>query len=193
MGINCLGRANPVKNLGGCGLFRERKNQEVSRGLLLLLWSFLLILSFGCNHVSLDCFLFLVPYPPHVFSSHLSQPRLIHIWLFTCPLCSRPQHFLLWLLRLLPFPSASFAILLLAWIAASLSLGVLPLAFSVSLDLYPSSLDHLFYKYSRATVLRTHRSISSFLSILKSWCRIHILCTTQLKHGMVKTKLSLFT
>jgi len=36
MAINCLDRTNPAKNLGGCGLFRERKNEEVSRGFLLL-------------------------------------------------------------------------------------------------------------------------------------------------------------
>lgn len=76
MGINCLGRANPAKNLGGCGLFRERKKQEVSRGFLVLVWSFLLILSFGCK-TNNPCFLRLLPFPGPLSATRLSFQSLL--------------------------------------------------------------------------------------------------------------------
>lgn len=93
MWINCLGRVNPAQKLGGSGLFREGKKQEVSRGFLLPLWSFLLTIYFDCK-TNKPCFLRLLPFPGPLSAAHFflpSQPGLIHISFLSCPLCSWPQ------------------------------------------------------------------------------------------------------
>lgn len=98
MGIDSLGRVDQVKNVGGCGLFRERKKQEGSREFLLLVCSYwiLLLVMRPTSQVSLNRFLLLTRCLSSIFPPCLTSPGLVRICLFTCPLRSSsfwvPQH-----------------------------------------------------------------------------------------------------
>lgn len=176
---------NQAKSLGRCGLLRERKNQKVSRGFLLIAWGFLSVPSFGGESSrpgSLHYFLFPVPCLPHVsflpislsldslisdfpvvpyaahhsFSFYNSFLSLVH--LLQSSYWDEHLHPPLWVcLCLWPFPYLWIYIFYL-WIC-------------------------IFYNYRIMTVLRTHRSIPTFLSLLKYQCLIHILCMPQAWHG----------
>lgn len=96
MGINCLGRVNPARNLEDVACLEKVKNQEVIRGFILPVWSFLLTIYFACK-TNKPCFLRLLPFPGPLSAAHFflpSQPGLIHISFLSCPLCSWPQLFL---------------------------------------------------------------------------------------------------